>query len=123
MSAPIVESPRVPEIERCDLEKWAAQVNEEILDVCADVQEGGSGRSLPVLTARQALLEGLASGRLQTYSPESERVINVERIGRVADYAKAMQKLAPDGVTRSQFVAIETEIRGWLVSTKQEVSE
>ena len=64
----------------------------------------------------------LASGRLQTYSPESERVINVERIGRVADYAKAMQKLAPDGVTRSQFVAIETEIRSWLVSTKQEVS-
>jgi hypothetical protein len=72
-----------------------------------------------------ANIEAQISGRLQTYSPESEvradvvtqRVIDAAEIAKW--YEAAMQEWDADYFRQK----MREVLRGWLVSTKQEVSE
>jgi hypothetical protein len=89
------------------LEAWAEMLQEELLDVAADVQEGGSGHYLPYLTARLALVRSLVSGE--------QVVVSRAEITALQDRVEHWYYAAPDTEAVDEtMVAMMDTLTRWL---------
>ena len=109
-TAPLLAS-EIPATMTAELEKWADEIQEAILDAAADVQEGGSGSAIPMLNARLSLVRALVDGRRDTFDTSEDVRVSRKELEGLRAILEASETPATVRCTRAKI-----EIAGWLSS-------